>query len=278
MPDASTPRAGRRIGGSDSGGRGTAPVECPHRRSAHGPARPPRRPHLRRRRRRGDPRRRDRRARRRGHGRPPDGARPRARPQRRARTSPSSRRPAGIEVDLLIAAGCVEQGRRLPTSASRASPASARSSGARSRPATVEVIDLDEAHCVMGLRAAAHGLPFLPWRGGVGTDLPASTRRSSTFDDPVRGEPLLGDARARARRRADLRRDRRRLRQRAGRRHRRTWTSCSATPPERVIVQVDRDRRRPRRSGAQPERTWYWARHAASCARRSGPTRTRTPG
>ena len=73
----------------------------------------------------------------------------------------------------------------------------------------------------MGLRAAGHGLPFLPWRGGVGTSFPQlnPTLRRVRRPDPRRaaaGGP--GDRRSTSRcstpRRADA------LRQRAGRRHR----------------------------------------------------------
>jgi glutaconate CoA-transferase subunit A len=55
----------------------------------------------------------------------------------------------------------------------------------------VEVVDLDEAHCVAGLRAAGQGLPFLPWRGGVGTAYAELNPSLVEFADPVRGEPLL---------------------------------------------------------------------------------------
>jgi glutaconate CoA-transferase subunit A len=96
----------------------------------------------------------------------------------------------GIDVDLLIAAGCVREvvgcyvgveGLAAVGPVFRA----AVQSGA------VEVTDLDEAHCIMGLRAAGHRLPFMPWRGGVGTSLPQLTPSLVEFDDPIAGEPLL---------------------------------------------------------------------------------------
>jgi glutaconate CoA-transferase, subunit A len=96
----------------------------------------------------------------------------------------------GIDVDLLIAAGCVREvvgcyvgveGLAAVGPVFRA----AVQSGA------VQVTDLDEAHCIMGLRAAGHRLPFMPWRGGVGTSLPQLTRSLVEFDDPIAGEPLL---------------------------------------------------------------------------------------
>jgi glutaconate CoA-transferase, subunit A len=96
----------------------------------------------------------------------------------------------GIDVDLLIAAGCVREvvgcyvgveGLAAVGPVFRA----AVQSGA------VQVTDLDEAHCIMGLRAAGHRLPFMPWRGGVGTSLPQLTPSLVEFDDPIAGEPLL---------------------------------------------------------------------------------------
>lgn len=96
----------------------------------------------------------------------------------------------GIEVDLLIAAGCVRA-----VVASYVGIEGLAAVGPVFRRAvqegSVEVIDLDEAHCVQALRAAAQQLPFLPWRGGVGTSFPQLNRSLVEFDDPVRGEPLL---------------------------------------------------------------------------------------
>jgi glutaconate CoA-transferase subunit A len=96
----------------------------------------------------------------------------------------------GIEVDLLIAAGCV---RRLVGSyvgiegVAAVGPVYRRAVEA----GEVEMVDLDEAHCVMGLRAAGHRLPFLPWRGGVGTSFPKLNPSLVEFDDPIDGQPLL---------------------------------------------------------------------------------------
>ncbi|WP_050897045.1 CoA transferase subunit A [Patulibacter medicamentivorans] len=97
---------------------------------------------------------------------------------------------AALDVDLLIATGCV---RRVVTSyvgcegIAGVAPLfrSAAESGA------IEVWELDEAHCGLALRAAAQRLPFLPWRGGVGTDLPIHNPRLVPFADPIGGESLL---------------------------------------------------------------------------------------
>jgi glutaconate CoA-transferase subunit A len=96
----------------------------------------------------------------------------------------------GIDVDLLIAAGCV---RRVV--ASYVGVEGTAAVGPVYRRAVesgeVETVDLDEAHCVVGLRAAGQQLPFLPWRGGVGTSFPQLNPSLVEFDDPVGGEPLL---------------------------------------------------------------------------------------
>ena len=96
----------------------------------------------------------------------------------------------GIEVDLLIAAGCVSRivGSYVGIEAIAGVGPVYRSAIESGR---VEVVDLDEAHCVAGLRATGQGLPFLPWRGGVGTAFPQLNPTLIEFDDPVRGEPLL---------------------------------------------------------------------------------------
>ena len=96
----------------------------------------------------------------------------------------------GIEVDLLIAAGCV---RRVVACYVGVEVVAAVGPVFRRavEQGRVEVVDLDEAHFVMGLRAAGHRLPFLPWRGGVGTSFPQLNPTLVEFDDPVRGEPLL---------------------------------------------------------------------------------------
>lgn len=96
----------------------------------------------------------------------------------------------GIDLDLLIAAGCVASVTSSYVGVEGLAGV-APVFRAAVQAGTVEVIDLDEAHCVMGLRAAGHKLPFLPWRGGVGTSFPELNPRLIAFDDPVAGQPLL---------------------------------------------------------------------------------------
>lgn len=97
---------------------------------------------------------------------------------------------ASIDVDLAVATGCVA---RVVTSYVGAE--SVAGVGPIFRAAVergdVEVVDRDEAHCILGLRAAAQGLPFLPWLGGVGTDLPVTQPELVEFADPITGRILL---------------------------------------------------------------------------------------
>lgn len=96
----------------------------------------------------------------------------------------------GIDVDILIAAGCVREvvGCYVGVEGLAAvGPVFRRAV----QNGDVKVVDLDEAHCVMGLRAAGHRLPFLPWRGGVGTSFAQLNPTLVPFDDPIAGDPLL---------------------------------------------------------------------------------------
>jgi glutaconate CoA-transferase subunit A len=97
---------------------------------------------------------------------------------------------AGLDVELLIAAGCVETlvscyvGYEVLAGVGPVFRQAAQAG-------TIKIEDVDEGHCVAGLRAAAQRLPFMPWRGGVGTDLPELNEGIVTFSDPVAGEELL---------------------------------------------------------------------------------------
>jgi glutaconate CoA-transferase subunit A len=97
---------------------------------------------------------------------------------------------AGLELDLLIGAGVVEE---VVTSAVTGEALAsigpffrdAAESGA------VRVWESDEGILYAGLRAAGQGLPFLPWKAGVGTSLPDLNPDLKVFADPIGGEPLL---------------------------------------------------------------------------------------
>lgn len=97
---------------------------------------------------------------------------------------------ASIDVDLAVATGCV---RRVITSYVGAEAVAGIGPIFRAavERGDVEVVDRDEAHCILGLRAAGQGLPFLPWLGGVGTDLATTQPELVEFADPITGRALL---------------------------------------------------------------------------------------
>lgn len=97
---------------------------------------------------------------------------------------------AGLEVDLLIAAGCV---RKVVTPYVGAEGLAPIGPAFRfsAQEGLIEVFELDEAHFYAGLRAAAQRLPFNPWRAGVGTSYPIVNPALKEFDDPINGERLI---------------------------------------------------------------------------------------
>src|SRR3954452_17178473 len=77
----------------------------------------------------------------------------------------------GIEVDLLVAAGCVKKVVGSYVGVERLSavgPVSRRAMDER----RAGMMALDGARCVIRLRAAGHRLPLMRWRGGVLTSFP----------------------------------------------------------------------------------------------------------
>ncbi|MFN0027969.1 MAG: CoA transferase subunit A [Acidimicrobiales bacterium] len=92
---------------------------------------------------------------------------------------------SGMALDLLIAAGAVRE--TVAYYAGAQAPAFRRAVEA----GDVHVWECEEGIVTTGLRAAAQGLPFLPWRGGLGTSLPEVNQDLKVMIDPIRGETLL---------------------------------------------------------------------------------------
>ena len=181
----------------------------------------------------------------------------------------------GIEVDLLIACGCVSRvaGAYVGVeSVAGVGPVFRRAVEA----GEVEVDRprrgaLRDGSPRRGARAAVP--PLARWRRN-GPHRRQPVARRLRRPDPRRAADRR--ARARARRGADLRRDRGRLRQRAGRRHRRDGPA--ARQRRRARDRAERpDRAAPRRSARSPSAPGTGPTRP-SCTRRSGPIRTRTPG
>lgn len=97
---------------------------------------------------------------------------------------------AGLEVDMLIAAGCVRE-IVTPYVGAEGLAAIGPAFRARAQEGSLEVFELDEAHYYAGLRAAAQRLPFNPWRAGVGTSYPQVNPALKEFTDPIKGEQLI---------------------------------------------------------------------------------------
>jgi glutaconate CoA-transferase subunit A len=97
---------------------------------------------------------------------------------------------AGFSLDLLIAAGCVRKVITYYAGGGFGNPVMPAFRRAAER-GQIEVWECEEGILCAGLQAAAQLLPFLPWRGGVGTSLPDVNADLTPFKDPIRGEELL---------------------------------------------------------------------------------------
>lgn len=97
---------------------------------------------------------------------------------------------AGLELDLMIGAGCVEE---VVTSAVTGEVLAGTGPffRAAAEAGAVRVWESDEGILYAGLRAAGQGLPFLPWKAGVGSSLPEVNPDLRVFRDPIDGEELL---------------------------------------------------------------------------------------
>jgi glutaconate CoA-transferase subunit A len=97
---------------------------------------------------------------------------------------------SGLELDMLIAAGCVEKVISPYVGAeglASIGPAFRRAA----QNGELSIWELDEAHYYAGLRAAAQRLPFNPWRAGVGTSYPRLNPELREFRDPLNDELLI---------------------------------------------------------------------------------------
>lgn len=97
---------------------------------------------------------------------------------------------SGLTLDMLIAAGCVRKVMSYYAGGGFGVPVAPAFRRAAER-GEVVVWECEEGILTSGLEAAAKGLPFLPWRGGVGTSLPEVNPDLKVISDPIRGETLL---------------------------------------------------------------------------------------
>jgi glutaconate CoA-transferase subunit A len=97
---------------------------------------------------------------------------------------------AGLEIDLLIGAGAVRKVIAPYIGAELYAPIGHCFRRAAEN-GEVEVYETTEYLLYSQLDAAARGLGFLPWRGGVGTSIPVLNPDYVPFKDPIHGEPYL---------------------------------------------------------------------------------------
>jgi glutaconate CoA-transferase, subunit A len=97
---------------------------------------------------------------------------------------------AGLETDMLIAAGCVKKV-IAPYVGAEGLASIGPAFRKTGQDGTVAIFELDEAHFYAGLRASAQRLPFNPWRAGVGTSYAAVNPEIKEFTDPITGKPML---------------------------------------------------------------------------------------
>ena len=97
---------------------------------------------------------------------------------------------SGLEIDMLIAAGCVNTLVSAYVGAEGLAPIGPAFRKA-AQDGEIDLFELDEAHFYAGLRAAAQRLPFNPWRAGLGTSYPDLNPRLKTFHDPIDGSLLI---------------------------------------------------------------------------------------
>jgi glutaconate CoA-transferase subunit A len=97
---------------------------------------------------------------------------------------------AGLDCDMLIAAGCV---REIVSSSvtGEALAGIGPAFRAAAEDGSIKVWESDEGILYAGLRAAGQGLPFLPWKAGVGTSIPELNPDLRVFRDPITDQELL---------------------------------------------------------------------------------------
>ena len=97
---------------------------------------------------------------------------------------------AGMDADMLIGGGKIK---RLvcPFVSFESAPGNPGNYRRARQNGTIEMMELSEQLCRLGLKAAAERLPFYPTRCGLGTDLLKVNPEMVTFASPYTGEKLV---------------------------------------------------------------------------------------
>ncbi len=91
--------------------------------------------------------------------------------------------PSGIEIDLLIAAGCVDKVMCPYVGMESLSPI-APFFRQKAQKGELEIREVDVALVILMLRAAALNLPYVPWKGVIGTSIPELNPDLKVIEDP----------------------------------------------------------------------------------------------
>lgn len=98
--------------------------------------------------------------------------------------------PTSLETDLLIATDCVDTV-LAPYVGAEGIASIAPWFRHRVESGDLTVKESDGGMTLAALEAAQRNLPFMPWRGGVGTAIPDLNDDVEVFEDPLEGEPLV---------------------------------------------------------------------------------------
>lgn len=96
----------------------------------------------------------------------------------------------GLDLDLLIAAGCVKKLITTYMGGEHYCPVAPFFRVAAQR-GELEIFECDEGMFYCALRAAAQRLPSTPWKAGIGTSFPQINPEIKVYNDPITGEPML---------------------------------------------------------------------------------------
>lgn len=97
---------------------------------------------------------------------------------------------SGIEMDMLIAAGCVDSV-ATPTVSAESIKGIAPAFRKRAEDGTLDVQECDEGLVHAALLASAERVPYHLWRGGLATSYPEITPWVTQIDDELTGGPVL---------------------------------------------------------------------------------------
>ena len=97
---------------------------------------------------------------------------------------------SGVALDMLIAAACVKKVIAYYAGGGTGIPV-APSFRAAAESGAIEIWECEEGILCAGLEASAKDLPYLPWRGGVGTSLPELNPDLKLIKDPFHGQTLI---------------------------------------------------------------------------------------